>query len=153
MISGAMLAVKCLANRTASSPLPEVDGFPCLISYCELGIPRGLDAGSKHIPDEQSVQIEVRPLLGLPPVCSLAIGGVALISAGRESLCYGAEQDSAPSNVDLLVAQMRAEFHLQHRSALSVPRMSYRVEIEGHKMTKEMKGLAWKHPRTQLACL
>lgn len=68
----------------------------------------------KHalIPNEQSVQVEVSPLLGLPPMMLLAIILVALHGICGSGLGHRLEKDGTPRNVDIVLSQKGSELQL-----------------------------------------
>lgn len=66
-----------------------------------------------NAPDEESVQVEVRPLLGLPPMVLLAVRGILRHGTGGGGLGHGLEEDGAPGNVDLLLLQVGRQLKLE----------------------------------------
>lgn len=70
----------------------------------------------RSIPDEEAVQVKVCPLLGLPPMMLLAIFRVFAHGVGRSGLGDSLEEDGAPGNVDVGLAQGRGQFHLEASS-------------------------------------
>lgn len=68
------------------------------------------------IPNKQSVEVKVRPLLSLPPVMLFAVGLVTLHSIGGASLGNGVEENSAPSDVDVVLPQEGREFELEKKT-------------------------------------
>jgi hypothetical protein len=110
-----MFAVKSLAKASASSPLPGLAGLPCL----EVPYQYEMNNGEKVwliVPNEETVQVEESPLLGLPPVMLLALVLVALHGTGGTSLGDGVQENSAPSDVDIALSQRGGKFQLRVRS-------------------------------------
>lgn len=59
---------------------------------------------SAVVPNKEAVQIEVSPLLSLPPVMLLAIVLVTLHGIGGASLSDGLEEDGAPGNGNVVLS-------------------------------------------------
>lgn len=78
-------------------------------------------------PDEQPVEVEVRPLLGLPPVMLFAVKLVTLHRACWGSLGDGLKEHSAPGNVHLLLPQVWRQFELQRKLAAVLNKASARI--------------------------
>ena len=103
-----MLAMKFFAKAMASASLPGTVGLPCLKELAE-----GCKTRSGYgIPNEQAIQVEVGPFLGLPPVVGFAIGRVVPHGVGRGSLCDGLEKDGAPGDVGFGNTKSGSEFEL-----------------------------------------
>jgi hypothetical protein len=60
-----------------------------------------------ELPDEKTVEIEIRPLLCFPPVVLLPVEIVARHGTGWERFRHCLQKHSAPGNVVLFVAQVR----------------------------------------------
>lgn len=67
---------------------------------------------SAIVPNKEAVQVEVSPLLGLPPVVLLAIIIVTLHGIGGASLGDGLEEDGAPGDGDVVLSQEGSELQL-----------------------------------------
>lgn len=65
------------------------------------------------VPDKETVEVEIGPFLGLPPVVLFALVGLVLHGAGRGGLGDGLEEDGAPGNVGVGDAEGGREFELE----------------------------------------
>jgi hypothetical protein len=65
------------------------------------------------LPDEETVQVEESPFLGLPPVVLLALVLVALHGTGGASLGNGVQENSAPSDIDIALSQRGGKLQLR----------------------------------------
>lgn len=67
-------------------------------------------------PDEEAVEVEVGPFLGLPPVVLFAVELVALHGARGGCLGDCLEKDGAPGNVDVALLQIGGKLKLQDQA-------------------------------------
>lgn len=71
--------------------------------------------GRENKPDEKSVQIIEGPFLRLPPAVPLAFERIALHCCRRHDFRNSLQEDGAPCNIDLMLAQMSAKLELFQR--------------------------------------
>lgn len=67
---------------------------------------------SVYAPDKQSVQVDIRPLLALPPVVQLALFDIFQHRLGGRVLGDDVEEQGAPADHDLVLAEMLGELEL-----------------------------------------